>query len=142
MLPLRQICLRGCQHKCSCCFFVQVLSTRVITDRDTGASRGYGFVNMADVASAQTAMAALDNYKLNDRVLAVKIAGKKDGPMGGPGAPAMRPPGMMPPPHPAGKGLCMSACILAMCAHVHKIVGKQDGLMGILGAPAMRPCLA
>ena len=78
-----------------------MLSTRVITDRDTGVSKGYGFVNMADSSSAQTAMAALDNYKLNDRVLAVKIAGRKDGPMGGFGAgPPMARPGMPPPGEP------------------------------------------
>ena len=43
---------------------MQVLSTRVINDRDTGVSRGYGFVNMADVPSAQAAMRSLDNYKV------------------------------------------------------------------------------
>ena len=44
---------------------MQVLSTRVINDRDTGVSRGYGFVNMADVPSAQAAMRSLDNYKVS-----------------------------------------------------------------------------
>ena len=43
---------------------MQVMSTRVINDRDTGVSRGYGFVNMADVHSAQAAMRSLDNYKV------------------------------------------------------------------------------
>lgn len=49
----------------SCAAGLQVLSTRVINDRDTGVSRGYGFVNMADVPSAQAAMRSLDNYKVS-----------------------------------------------------------------------------
>ena len=60
-----------------------VASAKVITDRDTGKSRGFGFVEFADDTQAQAAMKALDGATLSGRTLSVKVA--EDKPRGGGG---------------------------------------------------------
>ena len=47
---------------------------KVITDRETGRSRGFGFVTFADANDAQSAMQALDNTELDGRTIAVNEA--------------------------------------------------------------------
>ena len=54
-----------------------VTSARVITDRDTGRSRGLGFVEFADEASAQAAMEATDGTMIDGRAIAVSFARPK-----------------------------------------------------------------
>jgi len=54
-----------------------VTSARVITDRDTGRSRGFGFVEYADEASAQTAMEATDGTMIDGRTISVSFAKPK-----------------------------------------------------------------
>jgi len=49
----------------------QVDSARIITDRDTGRSRGFGFVEMADDAAANAAIEALNNHDVEGRPLTV-----------------------------------------------------------------------
>jgi RNA recognition motif-containing protein len=39
-----------------------VVDVKVITDRATGLSRGFGFVRMADIPSAEAAIASLNGY--------------------------------------------------------------------------------
>ena len=51
-----------------------VTSVRVITDRDTGNSRGFGFVEMDDSQAAQSAMTALNGQELDGRTLTVNEA--------------------------------------------------------------------
>jgi RNA recognition motif-containing protein len=51
-----------------------VSSARVITDRDSGASRGFGFVEMDDDGAAQTAISALDGQEVDGRPLRVNEA--------------------------------------------------------------------
>ena len=51
-----------------------VTSARIITDRDTGNSRGFGFVEMDDSQAAQSAMAALNGQELDGRALTVNEA--------------------------------------------------------------------
>jgi RNA recognition motif-containing protein len=57
--------------------FGKVTSARVITDRETGQSRGFGFVEMDVVAEAQAAMKSLDNKEIEGRILSVSAAKEK-----------------------------------------------------------------
>ena len=49
----------------------EVISANVVTDRDTGRSRGFGFVEMSSDEDAQKAMAALNGQELDGRSLKV-----------------------------------------------------------------------
>lgn len=51
-----------------------VTSAQVIADRDTGRSRGFGFVEMADADEAQKAISALNGKDVGGRQLNVNIA--------------------------------------------------------------------
>jgi cold-inducible RNA-binding protein len=49
-------------------------SARVITDRDTGRSKGFGFVEMSNDAEAQAAIDGLNGYETDGRTLTVNEA--------------------------------------------------------------------
>jgi RNA recognition motif-containing protein len=49
-------------------------STAVITDRDSGQSRGFGFVEMGSSDEAQKAIAQFDGHDLKGRALKVNEA--------------------------------------------------------------------
>ena len=51
-----------------------VLKATVATDRETGRSRGFGFVEMADREEAMNAIKGLDGSTMNGRQIAVKEA--------------------------------------------------------------------
>jgi len=51
-----------------------VLKANVATDRETGKSRGFGFVEMADRDAAMEAIRSLDGHIINGRPIAVKEA--------------------------------------------------------------------
>lgn len=51
-----------------------VASASIITDRDTGRSRGFGFVEMANDADAQSAIDALNGHAVDGRELTVNEA--------------------------------------------------------------------
>jgi RNA recognition motif-containing protein len=51
-----------------------VTAARIITDRETGRSRGFGFVEMSDATQAQAAIAALSGTTVNGRELTVNEA--------------------------------------------------------------------
>lgn len=55
----------------------QVEQVKVITDIDTGESKGYAFVNMTDQPGADRAIAALDGAEIDDRQISVRIANDK-----------------------------------------------------------------
>ena len=64
----------------------------VVTDRDTGRSRGFAFVEMTDSAEAEKAIAALNGKELGGRALNINEARPKterggSGPRGGGGRP-------------------------------------------------------
>jgi len=60
-----------------------VASAQVIMDRDTGRSKGFGFVEMASDAEAQAAITAMNGAELEGRALTVNEARPK--PEGGRG---------------------------------------------------------
>lgn len=61
----------------------QVLSASVIIDRETGRSRGFGFVEMEE-SGAEAAIRALDGSDMNGRRLRVNEAHERERrPMGG-----------------------------------------------------------
>ena len=49
----------------------------LVTDRDTGRSRGFGFVEMANAADADKAVAALNGTELGGRTLTINEAKPK-----------------------------------------------------------------
>ena len=51
-----------------------VESATVVTDRTTGQSRGFGFVEMASVEAAKAAMQALNGQELDGRQLRIELA--------------------------------------------------------------------
>ncbi|HAU38191.1 MAG TPA: RNA-binding protein, partial [Phycisphaerales bacterium] len=52
----------------------EVVSANIITDRETGRSRGFGFVEMADNAAADAAINALNGKEFSGRNLTVNEA--------------------------------------------------------------------
>ncbi|MDR0907233.1 MAG: RNA-binding protein [Rikenellaceae bacterium] len=57
--------------------FGEVSSANIITDRETGRSRGFGFVEMPDDAQAKAAIAALNNTEFDGRTIIVNEARPK-----------------------------------------------------------------
>jgi RNA recognition motif-containing protein len=56
----------------------EVSSVKIIKDRDTGRSRGFGFVEMANQDEARAAMEALANYEMAGRNINVSEARQRD----------------------------------------------------------------
>ena len=54
--------------------FGEVTETKVVTDRETGRSRGFGFVTYADETNANEAKEALNNSELDGRTIRVDHA--------------------------------------------------------------------
>jgi RNA recognition motif-containing protein len=67
-----------------------VSSVRVITDRETGRSRGFAFVEMADPNAADEAIRALNGRDMGGRPLRVNEAREREGGGGGGGGGGMR----------------------------------------------------
>ena len=65
----------------------EVSSARVIQDRESGRSRGFGFVEMSDNSQAEAAIQALNGKDLSGRPLTVNEAKPREerGPRGGGG---------------------------------------------------------
>jgi cold-inducible RNA-binding protein len=62
-----------------------VQSAQVIMDRDTGRSKGFGFVEMGTDQEAQAAIAAVNGQDLNGRALTVNEARPREERGGGRG---------------------------------------------------------
>lgn len=54
--------------------FGEVASAKVVTDRITGKSRGFGFVEMPQAAEAEQAIAKLSGREIEGRAISVSIA--------------------------------------------------------------------
>jgi RNA recognition motif-containing protein len=64
----------------------EVTSAKIITDRETGRSRGFGFVEMSDDSAAQKAITELNDASVDGRNIKVMEAKpKEDKPRGGGG---------------------------------------------------------
>jgi nucleolin len=57
--------------------FGEVKSVKIITDRDTGRSKGFGFVEMSNADEAQTVISNLDGKDMDGRPLKVNVAQDK-----------------------------------------------------------------
>ena len=57
--------------------FGAVSSAKLILDRETGRSRGFGFVEMGSDAEAKEAMSKLNNKDVEGRAISVTVAKEK-----------------------------------------------------------------
>ena len=55
----------------------EVSSANIITDRETGRSRGFSFVEMPDESAARNAINALNGFELDERAINVNEARPK-----------------------------------------------------------------
>ncbi len=58
--------------------FGEVTSAKVITDRESGRSRGFGFVEMSSDEQANKAMTSLHNKELEGRLMSVSVAKERE----------------------------------------------------------------
>jgi RNA recognition motif-containing protein len=67
--------------------FGEITEAKVIVDRDSGRSRGFGFVTFVDDEAADKAISALDGTELDGRPIRVNVAQdrRRDGGGGGGG---------------------------------------------------------
>jgi len=63
----------------------EVISAKVVLDRETGKSRGFGFVDMQEDADARTAIETLDGASIKGKKMAVKQAEEQQRGGGGSG---------------------------------------------------------
>ncbi len=56
----------------------EVSSAKIITDRETGRSRGFAFVEMSSDADANRAMAELNNREVDGRAISVAVARERE----------------------------------------------------------------
>ena len=62
-----------------------VTEVKLITDRDSGRPRGFGFVEMGNSEHADTAISALNGYSMDGRALTVNEAKERSSGGGGGG---------------------------------------------------------
>jgi RNA recognition motif-containing protein len=55
----------------------EVSSAKVITDRETGRSKGYGFVELADEAAGNKAIEELNGAEIDGKAISVSVARPK-----------------------------------------------------------------
>ena len=65
--------------------FGDVTEAKVITDRETGRSRGFGFVTFSDASAGDEAIAKMDGTSLDGRSIRVNEAQQRGGGGGGGG---------------------------------------------------------
>src|SRR5688572_21724627 len=62
-----------------------VVEAKLVTDRDTGRGRGFGFVTMSTPEEAQSAITAMNGASIDGRALTVNIAKPREERTGGGG---------------------------------------------------------
>jgi splicing factor 1 len=82
--------------------FGEIVMAKVIKDRITGLSKGYGFVKYCDVQMANNAIASMNGYRIDGRTIAVRVAGKPPQPTVPPGPPTSTMPAYPVPTQPLG----------------------------------------
>jgi len=65
--------------------FGDIEEARVVMDRDTGRSRGFGFVSFAQAEQADKAMSSMNGADLDGRTIRVDLASERSGGGGGGG---------------------------------------------------------
>jgi len=55
----------------------QVISCKIVRDKETGRSKGYGFIEMPNDAEASKAIDALNEKEFDGRIIVVKQANPK-----------------------------------------------------------------
>src|SRR5580658_1045549 len=65
--------------------FGEVSSAKVIMDKVSGRSRGFGFVEMSSEEEGKEAMASLNNKEIEGRPISVSVAREKEARTGGGG---------------------------------------------------------
>ena len=73
--------------------FGTVVTARVAMDKETGKSKGFGFVDMQNAEEGRDAIENLKDISLGKKPLVVKEAEEKTGPPGGGGGGGFRPGG-------------------------------------------------
>ena len=63
--------------------FGEVTEAKVITDRETGRSRGFGFVTFTDASAGDEAISKMDGTSLDGRSIRVNEAQQRSGGGGG-----------------------------------------------------------
>ncbi len=58
--------------------FGEVVSAKIVTDKQTGRSKGFGFVEMKEEEAATTAIRELNGKSLQDRPLRLSLAQERD----------------------------------------------------------------
>lgn len=72
--------------------FGTIVNAKVVKDKVTGMSKGYGFVKYSDVQQANAAITSMNSHHIDGRTIAVRVAGKPPQPVAPPGPPtSMKP---------------------------------------------------
>jgi RNA recognition motif-containing protein len=64
----------------------KILSVKIITDRETGQSRGFGFVELETAADVATAVSEFDGIQMDGRAIHVSEAKERESRSGGGGS--------------------------------------------------------